>query len=464
MAEHSLDGIDGPRKAVAHTDPRRMKRIAFASFIGTLVEFYDFVIYSTAAALVFPQVFFPALGAAAGTVASFATFGVAFVARPFGSILFGHFGDRLGRKKTLIATLLLMGIATGLVGLMPTADKIGVIAPIMIVLLRVLQGLAAGGEWAGAVLFASENSPKAKRGVWAAVPLLGACAAIILANATFLVSGLSMTNETFVSWGWRIPFLASIVLVGIGLWVRLTIEETAVFKTQVARHGTLKLPFLEAFKKQPRILLLAAGTEVTAFTLSYVAGPYMTSYGTAVLGLSRNYVLTIAIVGGVCLFAATFFGAWISDRIGRRRTIIIAVSTGIVWSLVLFPILETKSRVAFALAVPLTLMIAGMANGPVGAYVSELFHTRYRYTAAGFSYSLAGILGGAVPPLVGAYLTARFELGGIIFGVFVAGLCLLSLLCVLALTETKAQSLTELDAAYRDADVGTKVDDEVEVR
>ena len=294
--------------------PAGMRRIAVASAVGTMCEFYDFNIYGTAAALVFPHIFFPALGTAAGTAASFATLGVAFVARPFGSILFGHFGDRLGRKKTLIATLLTMGIATLLVGVMPTAAQIGVAAPILIVALRILQGLAAGGEYAGGVLFGVENAPKGKRGLWAMFPNLGGGGAIILANITFLVTAVFMPEAAFVSWGWRIPFLASIVLVSIGLWIRLKIDETPVFKNEVARAGISKVPFIEAFRSQPRRILLATGTAIGAvYVLTYIGGAYMTSYGTETLKLARTYVLTVAVAGGVAISLGVVAGAQMDD-------------------------------------------------------------------------------------------------------------------------------------------------------
>lgn len=210
----------------------------------------------------FPCIFFPALGTVAGTMASFATLGVAFVARPFGSITFGHFGDRLGRKKTLIATLLVMGISTSLVGLMPTTSQIGVAAPILVAILRILQGLAAGGEWSGAVLFASENAPNDRRGVWSMFPAFAAGPAIIMANLAFFLTGLGMSSAAFASWGWRIPFLASIVLVGIGLWARLKIDETPAFRAETARGGVSRVPFIEAFRRQPREVLLATGVVI----------------------------------------------------------------------------------------------------------------------------------------------------------------------------------------------------------
>ena len=424
--------------------PPKMKRVAAASFIGTVIEFYDFGIYGTAAALVFPQIFFPALGPAAGTVASFAALGVAFVARPFGSIIFGHLGDRLGRKKTLIATMLLMGLSTILVGLMPTAASIGVLAPILIVVLRVLQGLAAGGEFAGAVLFSSENSPKGKRGFWAMMPSLGGGGAILLANLTFFLTSILMSSETFVSYGWRIPFLASFLLVIFGLWVRLSIEETPVFKNQIARAGAAKLPFAEAFRSQPRQILLATGSITMVFALTYIGGTYLVSYGTSVLKLERPFVLGVAIVGGITISIGVVVGAMLSDRIGRRWTIVGTAVVGAGWSLVLFPILDLRSTTAFLIGLPVTMFISGIATGPLGAFLSELFATRYRYTAAGFAYSLAGMIGGGVPPLVAAAIIA--SLGGPAFGFILAGVCLVSLVCILCIGETSQLDLEPEEA------------------
>jgi MFS family permease len=416
-----------------------MRRVAAASFIGTMIEFYDFLIYATAAALVFPQVFFPALGTAAGTVASFATFGVAFVARPFGAILFGHFGDRLGRKKALITTLLLMGGATILIGFLPTADSIGVAAPLFLVALRTVQGLAAGGEWAGAVMFSSEHSPKATRGFWSMFPIFGAGAANILVPATFLLAGASLTNEQFLAYGWRIPFIASFLLVGLGLWIRLKVDETPVFKEEVAHHGRARIPFLEAFKSQPREILLGIGAALTGFVIVYTGSSYLINYGTTVLGLARPPVLAWSMVSGATLMVGIYIGSKVSDRIGRRRTMMTAGIIGLAWVLILFPLLNNKSLLTFGVGVILTTFIAGLAYGPLGALMSELFETRYRATAAGFSYSIAGIIGGAIPPLVGAVIVPQF--GGFVFGLFLAGLCLISVLCLFFLRETRNNDL-----------------------
>ncbi|PBC39342.1 MFS transporter [Rhodococcus sp. ACS1] len=432
-----------PGSSTGKANPPGMKKVAAASFIGTVIEFYDYNIYGVAAALVFPTVFFPALGAVAGTVASFATLGVAFVARPFGSILFGHFGDRLGRKKTLIVTMLLMGVATLLVGLMPTAGQIGVAAPILIVVLRILQGLAAGGEWGGAVLFVSEHAPKSKRGFWSMFPSLGGGGAIILANATFFAAAIGMSDETFAAWGWRIPFLASIFLIVVGLWVRLSIDETPVFAKQVEQHGTARTPFLDAFKSQPWQVLLATGTAAMTLSLTYIGGTYLISYGTKMLELPRPFVLSIAIAGGFAISVAVILGAVLSDRIGRRRMIMTAACLAIVWTLLLFPILETRSLFAFAIGVPVTMFISGLATGPLGAFLSELFHTRYRYTATGLSYSLAGMLGGAIPPLIATPIIAAW--GGFAFGLVMAALAAVSLTCVLVIGETKQLDLDRED-------------------
>jgi MFS family permease len=426
---------------VARKSPREMRRVGLASLVGTVVEFYDFNIYGTAAALVFPKIFFPALGPAAATIASFATLGVAFVARPFGSVVFGHFGDRLGRKKTLVATLLIMGVSTLLVGLMPTAAQIGVVAPILLILLRILQGLAAGGEWAGAALFAAESAPKAKRGFWAMMPSLGGGIANVLGSATFLVTALSMNDEAFAAYGWRIPFVGSVLLLAIGFYIRLKTEETPVFTHQALVSGTVRVPFLEVFKHQPRQLVRAAGLVVMSFAFVYVGVNYLASYGTAELHLSRVAVLAVGIAGGAALALGVLLGGVTSDRLGRRRVMLVASSVAVVWSLLLFPILNIGSVSAFLVGMVVTEFIAGVGLGPVGALMSELFHTRYRYTAAGLSYSIAGVIGGAVPPLIAVALTAAF--GGFAFGIFLAALCLLSLVSSLLTRETREYELDE---------------------
>lgn len=414
---------------------RTMRRIALASGTGTVIEYYDFFIFATAAALIFPKTFFPALGGAAGTVASFATLGVAFVARPLGSILFGHFGDRLGRKTTLVTTLLIMGLATFAVGLMPTAGQIGVVAPIAVVVLRVLQGLAVGGEWTGATLMAAENAPKAKRGFWSMFGALGGSIGLVLANATFLLIGTTMSSASFASYGWRIPFLTSFLLVLVGLFVRLKIDETSVFKKEVDRRGQAPVPFLEALRSQPREITFASGVLLMVFAFYYLAVGYLIHFGTTELRLSQTTVLGIGILAGAVFGLAIVTGAATSDRIGRRRVIVAGNAVALVWALALFPLLDSANTLTFALASCVTTFVSGFAYGPVGAFMPELFHTRYRYSATGFAYNVAGVLGGAVPPLIAAPIVASY--GGLAFGAFLAVLCLVSLGCTLALRETR---------------------------
>ncbi len=420
-----------------------MRRVAIASCVGTTIEFYDFFIYGTAAALVFPKVFFPALGSTAATVASFATFAVAFIARPVGAVGFGHFGDRIGRKRTLISTLLLMGVATVLIGLLPGAATIGIAAPILLVVLRFAQGLAVGGEWAGATLLTAEYAPPQQRGRYAMFPQLGPPIALALSSATFLVTGLTLgnTDQSFLDYGWRVPFLISIVLVAAGLYVRLKFEETPVFRDAQRQQPTAQAPLRDAFTYAPREILLAAGSVTMIFGLFYTGTTYLTSYGTSPTGaaLSRTLVLSLGIVAGAVMALCVILSAIYSDRFGRRALIMASCAAAVVWSLVLFPLLDTRSPVAFAVGLIVTLGLMGFAYGPVGAFLPETFPTRYRYTGAGASYSLAGIVGGAIPPLVSAPLAATF--GSFAIGLLLCGLALLSLLCTAALAETKDRDL-----------------------
>ncbi len=422
----------------------KMRRVAIASCVGTAVEFYDFYIYGTAAALVFPKVFFPALGSTAGTVASFATFAVAFVARPVGAASFGHYGDRLGRKRTLIVTLLLMGVSTVLIGLLPGAATIGVAAPALLIVLRFAQGFAVGGEWAGATLLTAEYAPARQRGRYGMFPQLGATIALALSSATFLITGLTLgnTDRAFLDYGWRIPFLVSIVLVGVGLYVRLKIEETPVFREARRHQPAAQAPLREAFTHAPREILLAAGAVTIMFALFYTGTTYLTSYGTsAAAGLSRMLVLSLGIVAAVAMATGIIVSAVASDRFGRRALIMLSCAAAAVWSLVLFPLLDTRSAMAFTVGVVVTLGLMGLCYGPIGAFLPETFPTRYRYTGTGMSFNLAGILGGAMPPLVAAPLAAAF--GSWAIGVLLCALSLLSLFCTKALTETKDRDLRE---------------------
>ncbi|CAN5325105.1 MFS transporter [soil metagenome] len=441
------------------SDTRGLRKIGAASMIGTTIEYYDLFVYGTAAALVFPAVFFPDASPAMGTIASFATFGVAFFARPVGSIIFGHFGDKIGRKRTLVWTLLIMGLSTVLIGLFPgyntgvfgiLENGIGIWAPVLLVTMRFLQGLAMGGEWAGATLLTAEYAPKGKRGRMAVYPQLGPALAFFLASGTFFVVSLTIgaTSNAFLSYGWRFPFLASLILVMVGLWIRLSIAETPIFKAHLEREKkeaasvSAKLPFADAFRQQWKQILIAGLAMSTVFSMFYTGSTFLTSYGMSSLGFSRTMILGFGMIGALVLAVVTTAAAILSDRIGRKKVISVAYGGAIIWSLLLFPLLDTGSPIAFLIGVTVTLSLYGVANGPAGALLPEMFQSRFRYTGAGLSYNLGGIIGGAVPPILAAQIVANYS--SIWVGVLLAGLSAVSLVCVLALPETKNNNLEDV--------------------
>ncbi|QUH01847.1 MFS transporter [Saccharopolyspora erythraea] len=417
-----------------------MGRIAIASLVGTTIEFYDFLIYGTAAALVFGPLFFPSLGPAAATVAAIATFGVAFLFRPLGAIVFGHYGDRLGRKRTLVTTLLMMGGATFAIGLVPTSAVAGAAAPLLLLLLRAVQGLALGGEWAGAALLTSEYAPAERRGLYSMFPQLGPGFGVALSSATFLISALALSPEAFVAWGWRIPFLASAVLIAVGLYVRLRIAETPAFRNAALRKEQVKLPFVDVLREQWRQVLLGGGMLSMTFGSFYTAVVFLTGYagqaeGTGTLGLSQPTILVVDILAAVVLSAAVIVSAMLSDRIGRRRVLLVGAIFGIVAGPLAFLIMRPGDAVSFFIAMALLMLVLGIPYGPAAAYLPELFRTRYRYTGAGMSYNLAGILGGALPLLVAPPLVAMF--GGMGVAYFLSALGVLSTCCLLAMKDTR---------------------------
>lgn len=418
---------------------RDMRKIGSAGFLGTLIEYYDLHIFTAAAALVFSHVFFPGLDKVMAAMASFATVGVVFVARPLGSIIFGHFGDRLGRKKTLVVTLLMMGLSTVAVGLLPTSDQIGIAAPLLLILLRVIQGLAAGGEYAGASLLIAENAPSHKRGTWSCLPNLGGALSHSLAGVTMLLVTFSMSEQAFRDWGWRVPFLFSSFLLAVGLYVRMRMDETPVFKEQIQQHGALKVPLFEALKNQPRNLLVGATMVMPAFTLLYLTATYITHYGVNELKLGYTQVLGVTILSGIIFFITILFSSRLSDRIGRKPVFMISNALATVWVLALFPILYAGSLMNFFAAVIISMVITGLTFGPIGAFMSELFQTRYRYTAVGLCYNLAGIVGGALPPLLAGPIMAKY--GTMPFGATLAFIFFLCFCCCFAAKETNQQAL-----------------------
>lgn len=407
----------------------RLGRVATASAVGTAIEFYDFTVFGTSAALVFNKIFFPSLGSGAGTAVALATFGVAFVVRPFGAVLFGHFGDRLGRKNTLVATLLLMGLATVGIGLLPSAVVAGPAAAILLVILRCVQGLAMGGEWAGASLVTTENAPANMRGKYGMYPQLGPAIGFLLSSITFLGTSLKLSNAEFLSWGWRIPFLMSAVLIVIGLVVRIALEETADFQKAVCDEPTVvRFPIVELFREQSREVLLASCSTIAVFGLFYLGITYMMSYGTQNLGLDRVTVLLVGMAGAVSLGVTTILGALLSDRIGRKNTLLIGNALCLLAALCLFPLLSAGTAGAMLLGMVVLQAAIGLAYGPLGAYLPELFAPRYRYTGAGLAYNIATVLGGAITPFVASQLVDRF--GTVSVGIYMAALCVISLIAL----------------------------------
>ncbi|MER6510052.1 MFS transporter [Nonomuraea sp. NPDC001636] len=415
-------------------------RIAMASLMGTAIEFYDFYIYGTAAALVLNTAFFPGMDPVAGRLAAFSTFAVAFVSRPLGSAVFGHWGDRVGRKSMLVVSLLVMGLSTVAIGLLPGYAAIGVAAPVLLVLLRFTQGIGLGGEWGGAALLATEHAPPGRRGRYAMFPQLGPAAGFIVANGLFLILGETLTDEQFGGWGWRLPFVASLLLVVVGLYVRLRISETPVFRAALDQRRIAKVPFAGLMRHQWRRVLPAAGAMTVAYTLFYTATTYCLSYGTATLGIPKTTMLILTMVGVLFMAAGTVVSAVVSDRLGRRRTLLTGTAVAVGWGLVMFPLMETGSVVLAGVALAGALGLMGLIFGPMGAYLPELFRTEFRYSGASVAYSLGGVLGGAVPPLVATSLQTS-GLGVMGVGLYVSAMALLSLLCLLALPETGDSSL-----------------------
>lgn len=418
-----------------------MTRVSIASFVGTAIEYYDFYIYGTAAALVFPTVFFPEMSSTMATIASFGTFAAAFFSRPVGAAVFGHFGDRLGRKKTLIATLLIMGLSTTAVGLVPGAVTIGVAAPLLLLTLRLLQGFAVGGEWAGAALLSAEYAPAGRRGTYGMFTQLGVGSGLLLSSLVFLTVNLTVGEKSpaFLEWGWRLPFLFSAVLIGVALYVRLSLDETPVFKREVAAGSVARVPIADLLRHQTRQTLLGAGSMTGIFTFSFMAGTYFLGYASTALKHPRELILTVAVLGALSMLVLTAISALLSDRYGRRSIILLGFCLALPWCFAVVPLLDTGSDVLFALAIMGTFAILGISYGPMASFIPEVFETRFRYTGAGLAFNLGGILGGAMPPLVAGALLAKY--GSWAIGAMMAILILLSLLSTYFLPETKAKAL-----------------------
>ncbi|MFF7706930.1 MFS transporter [Pseudomonas sp. NPDC007930] len=414
-------------------------RVATASFIGTAIEFYDFYVYATAAALVIGPVFFPQGSATAQMLSAFITFGIAFVARPIGSALFGHFGDRIGRKSTLVASLLLMGVCTTLIGVLPGHDSIGLWAPVLLCLLRFGQGLGLGGEWGGAALLATENAPPGKRAWFGMFPQLGPSIGFLAANGLFLSLALGLSDEQFRAWGWRLPFLLSAALVVLGLYVRLKLVETPVFAQAMARHEKAKVPVVELFARHSVPVLLGAAAMVVCYALFYISTVFSLSYGVNNLGYSREGFLGMLCFAVLFMALATPLSAWLSDRYGRKPVLLASGVLAIASGFAMQPLLTLGSSFGVTLFLCIELFLMGATFAPMGALLPELFPTRVRYTGASAAYNLGGIVGASAAPFFAQKLVAMGGLGYV--GGYVSAAALLSVLAVLCLRETRDDDL-----------------------
>jgi metabolite-proton symporter len=417
--------------SVAETVPTNSKRrVLFASLIGTTIEFFDFYIYATAAVLVFPKLFFPTADATTATLQSLATFALAFFARPIGSAVFGHFGDRIGRKATLVAALLTMGVSTVVIGLLPTYASIGVFAPLLLALCRFGQGLGLGGEWGGAVLLAIENAPPGKRAWFGMFPQLGAPIGFFFSTGLFLWLTKGIGDAAFFAWGWRVPFLASAVLVLIGLWMRLKLQETPAFARAMAHHERVKLPMLTVLKQHPGALFAGTFAALATFVLFYLMTVFALSWATLKLGYSREQFLLLQMIG-VLFFAATIpLSAMLADRRGGRFTMLLATSLIFAFGIGFAPLFTAGSSGSVLLFLALGLSAMGLTYGPLGTVLAQMFPTAVRYTGASLAFNLAGILGASLAPYIATSLAKNYGLPYV--GYYLAGAAVLTWLALWA--------------------------------
>ncbi|MFI8100011.1 MFS transporter [Streptomyces sp. NPDC086023] len=423
-----------------------MIRLALASLAGTAIEFYDFFVYGTAAALVLGPLFFPTFSPLAGTLAAFATFGVGFVARPLGSAVFGHVGDRYGRRPVLFTSLLLTGAATVAIGFLPTYAAIGVGAPVLLLVLRFLQGFGLGGEWGGAVLLTAEHAPERRRGLWTSFPQIGPAVGFLMANGVMLGLSAVLTDAQFRSWGWRVPFWVAGVLAVGGLLLRAALEETPEFRALAASGTRASAPLAEVFRGHWRLVLLTGGALSVGYAVFYTVSTWSLAYGTERLGVSRTTMLTCIMTAVALKGATTPFIAMLSDRYGRRPLCLIGCAAATVWMFPLIALLRTGRPLLMTLGFLGGLMAMVTMFAVVAAYLPELYEPRVRCTGAAVGYNLGGVLGGAVTPLVA---TALADVDGPPWGVaaYLTGVCLVSLVCFALLPETRPASVRAAGAA-----------------
>ena len=430
-------------------DSRSIRNVILASFIGTTIEWYDFFLYGTAAALVFNKLFFPTAAPSRGTLLALGTYGVGFAARPVGGILFGHYGDRLGRKAMLVLSLLIMGIATFLIGLMPTYAAIGLGAPIILVILRLGQGIGVGGEWGGAVLMSVEHAPAGRRGFYGSWPQMGVPAGLFLSTAVFAIVRGATSSDQFLSWGWRIPFLLSIVLVAVGLFVRLRLAESPAFQRVKETETLAPMPIVDVVRKYPRQVLLAMGMRFAENGTFYILTVFSLVYGAEHLKVSRNTVVWgVAVAGLIGLISIPAYGAW-SDRIGRRPLYLAGATFSLLFAFPFFWLMNTKIAALIWLAVILGVNVGhDLMYGPQAAFFSELFGTRVRYSGASLGYQLASVFAGGFAPLIAAALLGGFGYPAV--AVYMAAMALITIVSTYLTTETFREDIHAEHAAERE--------------
>jgi MFS transporter, MHS family, shikimate and dehydroshikimate transport protein len=418
-----------------------MRRVILASFIGTTIEWYDFFLYGTAAALVFNRLFFPTLSPVAGTLSAYGTFAVGFIARPLGGAVFGHYGDRLGRKQMLVWSLLIMGIATALIGLTPSYDQIGIWAPALLVTLRFVQGFGVGGEWGGAVLLAVEHSGGARRGFHGSWPQMGVPAGLLLSTAVFGALSSSLPEREFLAWGWRVPFLISVLLVGIGLFIRLRILETPAFARLKGGGREASRPLLEVFREHPREILIGMGMRFAQNAIFYVYTVFVLSYGEKSLGYPRSLMLRGVMLMSIIGLLTTPMWSHLSDRIGRKPVYFSGALISLLTAFPFFWLIERGPEFV-GIAIVLAMNVGhDMMYGPMAAYLSELFGTKVRYTGASLVYQLTSVFSGGVAPFIATVLLARY--GSSAVAAYVMACCALTLVATALAPETHRTSLDE---------------------
>lgn len=426
-----------------------MQKVALTALAGTSIEWYDFFLYGAAAALIFPTAFFGEATPSTALILSLLTFAAGFIARPIGGIIFGHYGDRVGRKKTLVIALILMGISSTLIGLLPTYAMIGVTAPILLTSLRFAQGLAIGGQWGGAMLLVTESAPSDKRGYYGAFAQAGAPVGVILANLAFIITSSLVSEESFYSWGWRIPFLASAILIGISMYIQLNLEDTKAFKElQAMREDhegnnevVQRSPILEAIKKYPKRIALAAGAFLSIQVTFYILIAFLLAYGVSSAEISRDDMLAAVLIASAIMVPCQFIFSSYSDRHGRKGIFMAgAMLTGL-WAFAIFPLVDTGNFWLIVLAITMGLIFVGMMYGPQAAFFTELFSTEVRYSGATLGYQFGAILGGAFAPTIAAFLWNNYGIFWV--SVYIAFASLLTLFSVMALTETYQNNLSD---------------------